>query len=137
MIDIDELERLSAQVTPLSWNVDSLGNVFSADGKLIVPLNHYDGERIPRNIDARYIVGACNAVPELIARLRRLEAIPRTAFLDETIQLHNHFMHSWGIDRYETAIKLANRIPDLILENVKLQRRVLELEKADRRNEND
>lgn len=85
MIDIDELMRLHAAATPGPWEVnigdfeseDGYGTVTApyveADGKTIcVPFDR-DPEDENDESDAAYIVAACNAVPELVARIRELE----------------------------------------------------------------
>lgn len=78
-IDLEELERLAAQATPGPWfckSVPGLGggrhnrpHIF-ADGIClpVASLSVIKGEE-----DAAYITAACNAVPELIARVRELE----------------------------------------------------------------
>lgn len=85
MIDIDELMRLHAAATPGPWEVKSgefegdegYGTVtapyIEADGKMIcVPFDR-DPEDENDESDAAYIVAACNAVPELVSRIRELE----------------------------------------------------------------
>lgn len=85
MIDLDELMRKHAAATPGPWEVKSgefegyegYGTVTApyveADGKMIcVPFDR-DPEDENDESDAAYIVAACNAVPELVARIRELE----------------------------------------------------------------
>lgn len=85
-IDLDELERLAAQATPGPWKV---GKGHSAKFVMTyedIPVRRLvsviDGDKgtcdLARGWDescanAAYIVAACNAVPELIARIRELE----------------------------------------------------------------
>ena len=80
MIDLDELMRLRKAATPGPWKsctdevyvcgelsyYDYVGN---AEGKEVV-------SRITRvsDEDGAYICAACNAVPELVARIRELES---------------------------------------------------------------
>lgn len=74
-LDLDELERLAAQATPGPWEMDNNYNIRIAEGghPLVITIND-DEDWIPRPSDARYITAACNALPELIARVRELEA---------------------------------------------------------------
>ena len=86
MIDLDELMRLREAATPGPWKVnigdfeseDGYGTVTApyveADGKTIcVPFDRGPDDDNDED-DAAYIVAACNAVPELVARIRELEA---------------------------------------------------------------
>lgn len=85
MIDLDELMRLHEAATPGPWKVkngdfeseDGYGTVTApyveADGKTIcVPFDRGPDDDNDED-DAAYIVAACNAVPELVARIRELE----------------------------------------------------------------
>lgn len=85
MLDLDELMRKHAAATPGPWSVkigdfeseDGYGTVTApyvdADGKTIcVPFDRDEYENDEN--DAAYICSACNAVPELVARIRALEA---------------------------------------------------------------
>ena len=86
MIDFDELMRLHEAATPGPWEAnigdfeseDGYGTVTApyveADGKMIcVPFDKGPDDDNDEN-NAAYIVAACNAVPELVARIRELEA---------------------------------------------------------------
>lgn len=74
MIDLGELERLAKAATQLPWEVDDCNNVrIAPKGRPIVATIHDYEDYLPRMGDAAYIVAACNAVPELIARVRALE----------------------------------------------------------------
>ena len=86
MIDLDELMRLHAAATPGPWSV-KIGDFCSDDGYGTVALPYVEAngkticvptDRGPYDEndedDAAYIVAACNAVPELVARIRALEA---------------------------------------------------------------
>lgn len=86
MIDLDELMRMHAAATPGPWKVnigdfeseDGYGTVTApyveADGKTIcVPFDRGPDDENDES-DAAYIVAACNSVPELVARIRELEA---------------------------------------------------------------
>lgn len=78
MIDLDELERLQKLAEPLPWKEylyltsegDSVDAVSNIDGDMIV---HTDESLLAEAFNCAYIVAACNAVPELIARVRELE----------------------------------------------------------------
>lgn len=73
-IDLDALEQLAAQATPGPWEVDDCNNIrIAPKGRPIVATIHDDEDYLPRMADAQYIAAACNAVPELIARVRELE----------------------------------------------------------------
>lgn len=85
MIDLDKLMLLYAGATPGPWEVKSgefegyegYGTVTApyveADGKMIcVPFDR-DPEDENDESDAAYIVAACNAVPELVARIREVD----------------------------------------------------------------
>lgn len=84
MIDLDELMRLHAAATPGPWQVkigdfeseDGYGTATApyveADGKMIcVPFDKGPDDDNDED-DAHYIVAACNAVPELVSRIREL-----------------------------------------------------------------
>lgn len=71
MIDLDELERLAKAATPVPWMVAHLctnANFVFAQAPDCDIVFH------AREEDVQYITEACNAVPELIARVRELEA---------------------------------------------------------------
>lgn len=87
MIDLDELMRLREAATPGPWKAkigdfeyeDGYGTVTApyveADGKTIcVPTDRGPDDDNDES-DAAYIVSACNAVPELVARIRELERL--------------------------------------------------------------
>lgn len=99
MIDLDELMRLHEAATPGPWSVkigdfeseDGYGTVSAsyveADGKMIcVPFDR-DPEDENDESDSDYIVAACNAVPELVARIRELEAQLRAQILKQVSDL--------------------------------------------------
>ena len=68
MIDLDELERLAKAATPGPWCND-YEDIFK--WTFMLTKKPIATAELPGN--ARYIVAACNAVPELIARVRELE----------------------------------------------------------------
>ena len=87
MIDLDELMRLHEAATPGPWEVN-IGDFESEDGygTVTAPYVEADGKTIcvpfdrgpddeNDEADAAYIVAACNAVPELVARIRELERL--------------------------------------------------------------
>ena len=69
MLDLDKLERLAKNATPGPW-VGRGNHIFCVDNKRLV---YVEAERALDLQTADYIVAACNAVPELIARVRELE----------------------------------------------------------------
>ena len=84
-VNLDELMRLHDAATPGPWSVkigdfeaeDGYGTVSAsyveADGKTIcVPFDRGPDDENDED-DTAYIVAACNAVPELVARIRELE----------------------------------------------------------------
>ena len=71
-IDLDELERLAAQATPGPWRmVDA--RAFVDDEDFEIRNGQHCISYGTSEADASYIVAACNAEPELIARVRELE----------------------------------------------------------------
>lgn len=84
MIDIEELERLAKAATPGQWEVDDLNNIrIAPKGSPIVATIHDCEDYLPRMADAQYI-----AVPELIQRIRELEA--EVDLLARKIAFHNN-----------------------------------------------
>lgn len=84
-VDLDELERLAKEASPLPWTVQY---GYGGDAAMIVAgpgdtldiaamLDHDKGVNGDANADL--IVGAVNAVPSLVARVRELEAAALTA----------------------------------------------------------
>lgn len=73
-IDLDELEMLAQSATPGPWFVtcNCTGKTFYTikNDRVYIgeALGVYNGEA-----NAAYIVAACNAVPELIARVREMD----------------------------------------------------------------
>lgn len=78
-VDLEKLERLAAQATPGPWIHEPGENFFDHDCHFF----GYECQMVKSDIayvcefvteaNAAYIVAACNAVPELIARVRELE----------------------------------------------------------------
>ena len=74
MIDLDELMRLSEAATPGPWchrqdkalYVDRIREIIAEDETHVCSFTE--------KVDAAYIVAACNAVSELVQRIRELEA---------------------------------------------------------------
>lgn len=87
MIDLEELEKLAKDATPGPWRIDAENNpahfIMTNEDipmhRLIAisesPIATCDLSRrwTESCANAAYIVAACNAVPELIARVRELE----------------------------------------------------------------
>ena len=72
MIDLDELERLAKAATSGPWEVVD-ARVFLDDEDLEIRNGQHCIGFGSGEANAAYIVAACNAVPELIARVRELE----------------------------------------------------------------
>lgn len=72
MIDLDELMRLHAAATPGPWKVATWYGGYHTIRPKKEPEKSLG--QIERKADAAYIVAACNAVPELVARIRKLES---------------------------------------------------------------
>lgn len=74
MVDLDELMRRHAAATPGPWShrpdkalyVERLREIITEDETNICSLTEKN--------DAEYIVAACNAIPELVQRIKELEA---------------------------------------------------------------
>lgn len=77
MVDLDELMRLHAAATPVPWE-HKIDDAF--DDPSIHDITPYVAS-FARPDDAAYICAACNAVPELVARIRELESQLNTASL--------------------------------------------------------
>ncbi|MBR5883350.1 MAG: hypothetical protein IKY97_07775 [Mailhella sp.] len=89
-IDLDELERLAKAATPGPWKYRTIGReavVIMADTEPLCATKY----RHNKDHDAAYIVVACNAVPELIARVRELEE--RIAELTQENSSHKRVIH--------------------------------------------
>jgi hypothetical protein len=71
-IDLDALEKLAAQATPGPWEADMLYNIVDEHGILVHTFEEFGHTTKPSRENVRYIVAACNAVPELIAENRAL-----------------------------------------------------------------
>ena len=76
MMDIDELERLMKVATPGPWSKAKSGvihkrGLYGAERHLFERL--WDDEQ--GLADEAFVLAACNALPGLIAEVRRLEAI--------------------------------------------------------------
>ena len=71
MIDLDELMRLNDAATPGPWKVATWYGGYHTIRPKKEPEKSLG--QIERKNDAVYIVAACNAVPELVARIRELE----------------------------------------------------------------
>jgi hypothetical protein len=70
--NLDELEKLANLAKPLPWYVNRNPQDFDITLVEMVTLNgQYIGMMRPH--DAKYVITACNAVPELIAKVRKLE----------------------------------------------------------------
>ena len=70
---LDELERLAKAATPGPWSRYADIHIKTMDGWGIGFIHHPLRSREETVNNAAYIVAACNAVPELIARVRELE----------------------------------------------------------------
>lgn len=72
MLDLEELELLAKAATPGPWRHDPDENFLDHDCQIIKGDTVFVCEFVTE-ANAAYIVAACNAVPELIARVRELE----------------------------------------------------------------
>lgn len=73
MIDLEGLERLAKEATPGPWKmVDA--RAFPEDEDFEISNSQYCICYGTSEADASYITAVCNAVPELIQRIRKLEA---------------------------------------------------------------
>ena len=78
MLDLDELMKLREAATPGPWRPNIDGHISSAKGMVCHKVHVYntpDGREydLPYKDDSAYICAACNAVPELVARIRKLD----------------------------------------------------------------
>ena len=110
MIDLEKLEELAKAATPSPWEdvgagrirTSSKGHEFVAD---CAPTIIYGYKKLLKyKANAAYILAACNAVPELIARIRELEKKNERA-CDEINVL-------WG--RWETALQNTRLLQEKI-----------------------
>lgn len=69
MVNLDELMRLHAAATPGPWDADVNDIAYDSNG------DHICYTQFSKNSkdNLKYICAACNAVPELVARIRELE----------------------------------------------------------------
>ena len=78
-IDLNELERLAEAATPGPWETVTYGIYARNHRGHLIPVAEtilpdcFDDAYTAHKKDAAFIVAACNAVPELIARIRELE----------------------------------------------------------------
>ena len=90
MIDLENMERLAKKADHLPWEVDGCNNIFTSHNSRTLVYAIYDrleDEYIPSFADTTYIVAACNAVPELIQRIRELEE--EADCLADSLACHN------------------------------------------------
>lgn len=75
MINLDELMRLHAAATPGPWTVAFYTRVCSETKRKEVASCEEDAVPLKqREKNTAYIVAACNSVPELVSRIKHLEA---------------------------------------------------------------
>lgn len=73
-IDLDELMRLHAAATPVPWEVtDKCAHLYVTDSNPNREIAKIGWKPKAYVENASYIVAACNAVPELVSRIRELE----------------------------------------------------------------
>ena len=70
MIDLDELMRLRVAATPGPWKAEKNHTAYDSWGDSVC----YTQQCHNHDNNLAYITAACNAVPELVARIRELEA---------------------------------------------------------------
>ena len=73
-LDLEKLERLAAQATPGPWEMVDARAFLDDEDFEIRNGQHCIGYGTSE-ADSAYIVAACNAVPELVARVRELEVV--------------------------------------------------------------
>lgn len=105
MLDLEKLERLAAQATPGPWEVGNWVNCVLHTK----PAEYRRTFFIPGQPalscspqDAAYITAACNAVPELIARVRELER--QNAFFLKALKENN--LCPYSICKYDVGSEL-------------------------------
>lgn len=103
-IDIDKLEQLAAQATHLPWKVWERDDRYIVDASGKRELARVSMRYKPYPERAEYIAAACNAVPELIARMRKMED-QNERLIDENNILHN---------RWETCLQDYRRLENKI-----------------------
>lgn len=69
MVNLDQLMRLREAATPGPWKVEKNHTTYDSWGDSVC----YTQQCHNQNNNLYYIVAACNAVPELVARIRELE----------------------------------------------------------------
>ena len=69
-VDIEKLEELTKAISPLPWRTNGW---CIHDANRMIPVADIRSEKARDQENARYIVAACNAVPELIAENRDLQ----------------------------------------------------------------
>lgn len=69
-IDIDELMRLRYAATPGPWKAEKNHTAYDSWGESVC----YTQQCHNHDNNLAYITAACNAVPELVARIRKLES---------------------------------------------------------------
>ena len=79
MIDLNDLMRLREAATPGPWGIDGWGEVYGNQERVCRKVRVKDLKTladyiIPSQADILYITAAGNAVPELVQRIRELEA---------------------------------------------------------------
>ncbi len=70
--NLEELERLAAQITPLPWRVADKGYLYVTDSNPNREIARLLMKPRAYNANAAYIVAACNSLPDLIAENRAL-----------------------------------------------------------------
>lgn len=70
MVNLDELMRLHDAAKPGPWEAEKNHTAYASWGDSVC----YTQQCHNHDNNLAYIVAACNAVPELVARIRELEA---------------------------------------------------------------
>lgn len=102
MIDLEELERLAKAATSGPW-IHQQDECFLDVQEIRNPNGGAVADFVSQN-NASYIVAACNAVPELIARVRELEE------RNERLTDENNILHN----RWETCLQDYRRLENKV-----------------------
>ncbi len=74
MVNLDELMCLHEAATPGPWHIEDYTVVCNAHGSAVADTYLESFAEKRREANAGYICASCNAVPELVSRIKHLEA---------------------------------------------------------------
>lgn len=95
-MNLSELEELCNKATPLGERCPEQMYLFSADGGLVAQMRDYHGDDPNYSSDYEFYFAARTALPELIARVRELEA--NNAFMKDVFEKQKDYIEK-GINR--------------------------------------